>query len=319
MSDRPPRPSLESLPPPPVGKSGWPWTIESAEVAEDACPRGQWPRISIVTPNYNYGSFLEETLRSVLLQRYPNLELIVIDGQSKDNSIEVIRKYEPWISRWVSEPDRGQADAINKGFSWVTGDVCNWLNSDDLLMPGALRVIGETFALSDLDWLSGGRLLKGQSGVLAELQAPWVTQWPRYLIDVPDFPQETTFFSKRVWNLVGGIDQSYDCVFDVDFFHRMLRASQKGAFTRCALGAMNAHAAQKTLTSPKGAVEYKRLEARMFAGPARYTIRRLTYSRFWGLLDAGLRVTMRARGRGYQLAVVDPLSGRVKLQPWQGS
>lgn len=318
MSADRPRPSLATLPTPPAGKTGWPWTIESPEVAEGDCPRGAWPRISIVTPNYNYGSFLEETLRSVLLQGYPNLELIVVDGQSKDHSLDVIRKYEPWITRWVSERDRGQADAINKGFAWVTGDVCNWLNSDDLLMPGALRMIGETFALADLDWLSGGRLLKGPGGILMELQVPWVTQWPRYLIDLPDFPQETTFFSKRVWDRIGGVDPSYDCVFDVDFFHRMLRASQHGAFTRFALGAMNVHGAQKTLASNRGAVEYKRLESRMYAGPVRYALRRLTYSRFWGMLDAGLRVTLRGRGYGYRLATVDPLSGRVRLRQWEG-
>ena len=98
-----------------------------------------WPKISIVTPSYNQGEFLEETIRAVLLQNYPNLEYFIMDGGSTDNSVEIIKTYKPWLTYWVSEKDKGQADAINKGFERVTGDILAWLNSDDTYEPDILK------------------------------------------------------------------------------------------------------------------------------------------------------------------------------------
>src|SRR4051794_40209357 len=122
--------SPKVLPASPPGRQGWPWNESSeasrreteASLGETAALPGYWPRISIVTPSYNQGQFLEETIRSVLSQNYPNLEYIVIDGGSTDNSTEIMRKYEPWLASWVSEKDQGQSHAINKGFQRVTGD-----------------------------------------------------------------------------------------------------------------------------------------------------------------------------------------------------
>jgi len=103
------------------------------------------PKISIVTPSFNQGKFIEQTIQSVLNQNYPNLEYIIIDGGSVDNTVEIIKKYEQHIHYWISEPDNGQTDAVNKGFAKCTGDIFNWLNSDDYYEPGALQTISNLF------------------------------------------------------------------------------------------------------------------------------------------------------------------------------
>jgi glycosyltransferase involved in cell wall biosynthesis len=96
------------------------------------------PKVSIITPSFNQGQFLEASIRSVLEQDYPNLEYIVVDGGSKDESVEIIKKYQDRLAWWVSEKDKGHADALNKGFSKVTGDILAWLNSDDIYFPNAV-------------------------------------------------------------------------------------------------------------------------------------------------------------------------------------
>lgn len=128
--------ALQSLPAAPAGRAGWPWT-ESPDAAT-AAPNGQsWPRWTVVIPSLNQGRYIEEAIRSVLLQRYPDLELMVMDGGSADETVEVIRNYEQWITHWESCKDRGQSHAINKGFARATGEVLSFLNSDDVLLPGA--------------------------------------------------------------------------------------------------------------------------------------------------------------------------------------
>ncbi len=127
-------PDLRDLPDA-ASRQGWPWT----EAGEPPPRAVVWPRITIVIPSFNQGRFLEETIRSVLLQAYPGLELIVIDGGSKDSSVEILRRYEPWLSFWTSESDRGQSDAINKGFARATGEIITFLASDDVYEPGTLH------------------------------------------------------------------------------------------------------------------------------------------------------------------------------------
>lgn len=113
--------SLRDLPPPPPGKTGWPWTEESEPLAAQMPDGRPWPRITVVTPSFNQGQFLEATIRSVLLQRYPELEYFVLDGGSTDGSVDTIRRYAPWLSHWVSEPDGGQSAAINRGLERGSG------------------------------------------------------------------------------------------------------------------------------------------------------------------------------------------------------
>ncbi|MEI7737070.1 MAG: glycosyltransferase family 2 protein, partial [Ferruginibacter sp.] len=114
-----------------------------------------YPKISIVTPSFNQGHFIEETITSVLDQQYPNLEYIIIDGGSTDNTVEIIKKYATHLKYWVSEKDAGQANAINKGLQHCTGEIFNWLNSDDYLESGALQKIADTFADETVQMLAG--------------------------------------------------------------------------------------------------------------------------------------------------------------------
>ena len=136
---QPPDPT--DLPKPPPERTRWPWTR-----ADDDLPDARWPKISIVTPSLNQGQFIEETIRSVLLQGYPNLDYIIIDGGSSDSSVDIIKRYEAWITYWVSESDRGQSHAINKGFAKATGELLGWLNSDDVFEPHTLRTVAEQVA-----------------------------------------------------------------------------------------------------------------------------------------------------------------------------
>jgi glycosyltransferase involved in cell wall biosynthesis len=136
---------VPDFPPPPAARQGWPWQKVTRVFSPSQQKRSALPRITIVTPSYNQGQFLEETIRSVLLQGYPNLEYIVIDGGSNDNSIDIIRTYEPWLTYWISEKDKGQSHAINKGWRRATGDLISYLNSDDTLLPGALFKVAKAW------------------------------------------------------------------------------------------------------------------------------------------------------------------------------
>ena len=146
-----PRGLLAELPPPPPGRTGWPWTVETTPPADAG---NNWPRISIVTPSFKQGDFLEETIRSVLLQNYPNLKYVVLDGDSPDNSPAIIEQYRPWLSFARVASDRGQSHAINLGFSLAGGDVRAWLNSDDFYLPGTLCQVAKA-------WNRGAQFIYG--------------------------------------------------------------------------------------------------------------------------------------------------------------
>lgn len=219
-------PTLAELPPPPAGKTGWPWT-EETPLAPPALPDGSpWPRVTIVTPSFNQGQFIEETIRSVLLQGYPNLEHIVIDGGSTDGSAEIIRKYEPWLAYWISEPDKGQADAINSGFARATGDVLGWLNSDDIYEPGALKVVAREFfdhPECDLVYGTGWQIDEHSHrthpcGWIGPLNPKIQVNWNQIL-------QPAAFWRRRLWERAGALDLSYYWGLDWEWF---IRATKVG-------------------------------------------------------------------------------------------
>jgi glycosyltransferase involved in cell wall biosynthesis len=137
--------TIDSLPKPGNDRKGWPWTEGSPPMPAVSSNGKPWPKISIITPSFNQAQYLEETIRSILLQGYPNLEFFVMDGGSNDGSADILQKYDAFLDGWVSERDKGQSDALNKGLAKCTGEIVNWLCSDDLLQPGAFHRVARQF------------------------------------------------------------------------------------------------------------------------------------------------------------------------------
>ena len=213
----------------PQGKKGWPWTADQNFCPDIDADSQDYPKITIVTPSFNQGMFIEATIRSVLLQNYPNLEYIVIDGGSTDTSTQVIKKYEPWISYWISEPDNGQYDAINKGFSLSTGDVMLWLNSDDMLVSGSLHVIGNIFRSfgQTVRWITGHPFYWDVDGNMYRFLKPFV--YNRRLMQLGGHDgraigwvmQESTAWHSSLWRDAGGyVDDTLNYAADFELWHR---------------------------------------------------------------------------------------------------
>jgi len=217
-------PTLEQLPPPSTDKSGWPWTQESPRLPETMPNGSSWPKASIVTPSRNQSRFIEETIRSVLLQGYPDLEFIIIDGGSTDGSVEIIRHYAPWISYWKSERDRGQSHAINKGIKRCTGQVVHWINSDDLLLPSALSTVAESFVnVPERRLVTGqARLIDGQTRAIGHLNSSF-SSWSDFVTRRCNIAQVATFFDRGLFDELGVIDERIEYCMDSDILLRFTR------------------------------------------------------------------------------------------------
>jgi len=186
------------------------------------------PRITVVTPSYNQGQFIERTLDSVLSQGYPNLEFIVMDGGSTDNSVEVIKKHEKHLTYWVSKKDRGQSHAINMGLARSTGDLLTWLNSDDWYTPGALA----KFASAHREHPTAGMLVG--TGEIVDLQnkiiyhkAPSqdITLDSLFLwLQGGNFMQPSSMFTREAWETCGNLDEEEHIIFDLDYWLRIAKA-----------------------------------------------------------------------------------------------
>lgn len=211
--------SLADLPLPPAGKIGWPWTEESAIPADAGTPHDR-PCISVITPSFNQAEFLEETIRSVLLQRYPNLEYIIIDGGSEDGSLAIIQKYEPWIDHWVSEKDRGQSHAINKGFERATGELICWLNSDDIFCEGALYAVAGAFERRPA-WLISQPARLDAGGIVPFPRVAGVS-FRELLIDAVRLNQPGVIFSKGALTDCGKLREDLHHAMDYEFWLRMI-------------------------------------------------------------------------------------------------
>lgn len=225
--------NLAEFPPPSLGKTGWPWTEESPQLPDAMLDASIWPRISVVTPSYNQSEFLEETIRSVLLQGYPNLEYIIMDGGSTDGSVEIIRKYEPWLAYWISEKDAGQVDAINKGLTRATGEILAYINSDDFYAPGAFYKVSTAYKKFSFDLIAGSCRYVNVDSVLKAVYKFHAAKLIEFL-DLKSYykawiTQPEVFWSRRVWQGAGAFSVRYHIAFDYEYWLRCL--SQGFVFT----------------------------------------------------------------------------------------
>jgi glycosyltransferase involved in cell wall biosynthesis len=179
----------------------------------------QYPKISIVTPSFNQAHYIEKTITSVIDQKYPNIEYIIFDAGSTDGSVEIIRKYEDKITFWESKPDKGQADAIYRGFEMATGDIIAWVNSDDYYLPGSFNTVGEYFRQKpETRWLIGnGIVINAEGKELLRCFTPPVDFEKLIFYKVP-FIQPSIFFSRKTFFECGGFDRNMTFSFDLDLF-----------------------------------------------------------------------------------------------------
>ena len=188
------------------------------------------PKISIVTPSYNQGEFLEQTICSVLDQQYPNLEYFVVDGGSTDQSVEIIKKYALHLNRWVSEKDNGQSHAINKSFAKATGTIYSWINSDDYYLPGAFEHAAQLYAESPqaVAWL-GHTLYIDREGQKIKTEKPWGLEKSALSCWGVEgmIPQPGSFFSASAYHTIGGLREDLHYAMDVDFW---IKLSTQGDF-----------------------------------------------------------------------------------------
>jgi glycosyltransferase involved in cell wall biosynthesis len=190
-------------------------------------PLPKTPKVSIITPSYNQGRYIEATIQSVLAQEYSNIEYIIVDGGSKDESVDIIKKYEGQLAWWVSEKDKGHADALNKGFSRATGDILAWINSDDLYYP---NTVSEAVAVlrdhPEAGMVYANANLIDASGQFAGKFAARQTNYKRLLRGSVHIPQATTFYRADIWRSVGLFDLSLFFAFDYEMWVRFAKVSQ---------------------------------------------------------------------------------------------
>ena len=223
------------------------------------------PRISIVTPSFKQGHFIQRTINSVLDQNYPALEYVIQDGGSRDNTVQVLESYGSRLNSWLSEPDGGQSDALNKGFSRTTGEIMAYLNSDDLLMPGSLAVVADHFTRHpDVDVVYGHRFIIDEDDCEV---GRWVMppHDSRVLAYADYIPQETLFWRRSAWDRAGGqIDDTFRFAMDWDLILRLQAAGASFERLPFFLGAFRIHSAGKTTSvlNDIGAQEMDRLRTR---------------------------------------------------------
>ncbi len=260
-------------------------------------PATQWPRISVITPSYNQAQFLERTLLSVLDQKYPALEYIVIDGGSNDASKEIIARSDNRLAFSISEKDSGQSNAINKGLARTTGEILCWLNSDDFYPPGTLEFVGRHFAdHPNVDVICGhtqavdvaGKPLDFWRGAF-DGRRQLAEYWHGYSMHQPSI-----FWRRRVYEAIGLLDENMHLTMDYDYWLRMADRGFNIASVDRILACATVHPDQKT---NDGFVGYKRAQLRIalrrFGSPFAFRDWDIRLSLYWHLLKTSIKLLIR--------------------------
>lgn len=229
---------LKVLPAPDNHYTGWPWTEETDPDVYHA--KDHWPKLTIVTPSYNQGRFIEQTIRSILLQNYPNLEYIVIDGGSNDETIAILEKYAPWISYYRSAKDNGQGQAINLGFSLASGDYYAWINSDDYYLKDVFHEVIRLFMQSKAKFVYGYGLNYREA--TQQFDVSKVLPSLDFFLKIPNFVQPSSFWSAAIHQPIW---EKLHCALDFELWLRLVKG-QKRKLIKKPLSVANIHDTAKT-------------------------------------------------------------------------
>jgi glycosyltransferase involved in cell wall biosynthesis len=275
-----------------------------------------FPKISIITPSFNQGNYLEQTILSVLNQNYPNLEYIIIDGGSSDSSIEIIKKYEPHLKFWVSEKDRGQAHAINKGLSYCTGEIFNWVNSDDYLADGALMKIARAFEKSNADLVAGEVNNFDENGVVEKIKNGKLAIYEYLKKDI-----ELIYHQPGVWlkmdliNNVGSFKEEMHYCFDQDYMMRYLLNYNRVFYLEEILAFFRVHENSKSVSqADKFAWDFRLMYKEFWQsqkhGPLKQKAERKYLEYEWPLLNGSVNSAEKSRmtnlGNAIKAILKDP-------------
>ena len=290
--------------------TGWPWTEEGTSFQPTPGDIQEWPRISIVTPSLDQGEFLERTIRSVLLQGYPNVEYIIVDGGSTDGSLAIIKKYSQHLAYYVSEPDRGYVHAINKGLRLATGEIICWLNSDDFYLPGTLCTVAENLAAGTGRVAIVGHMMK----VFADGQPPQkiigqysslhrlLKFWRGYQMHQPSI-----FWRREVFESIGYLSEERNLIADFDYWVRIGREFHFSNVDQV-LSCATHHARAKTADGCRGYHDELKRHARDYWGSQLSPSYWLLTVSMLSFLHLGSRLqSATARCKGYYHALDDRL------------
>lgn len=259
------------------------YTIELRELISKPdihpTPKDQFPKLTIITPSYNQADFLERTILSVLNQNYPNLEYIIIDGGSTDHSVEVIKKYEKYLSYWVSEKDRGQVHAINKALERATGDYISFQNSDDVYFPETFSRFGKAAKVSADDILYGDLFMISTNDEVIELLKTTSFSFTAQILEGMQIHNQSLFFKRDLVKKYGMFDESFHFAFDYDFITRYTADGTASVRKVEGLGgALRIHAdAKSSNIAPLGKKEHQKIKELYISALGSPSLNKLKY------------------------------------------